>query len=113
MHDLGRDDRSDRTHTVEFVGGQIGERRELGEGRNGRGPPTPGAGSKCCTGRRMGGWWSMSRTGAAGREKPNTCTLVQATPEDFVPNGRFYDLGVECGLDQSRPLNLDEALTTE
>ena len=100
----------DRTRKVEFVGEMLGELRELGEGRDGS--PTDTRGTTQTLYRTEDGRMVVYvEDWSHWQGEPNTYTLVEATDADFEPNGRFYDLGVECGLPQSRSLTLDEALT--
>ena len=102
----------DTRREVRFVGEPLGERSEMGSGRDGG--PTDTRGTTEALYRAEDGRlvvhvcdWSK------WQGEPSTYELVSAQPADFAPLGRFYDLGRECGLEQARPLTLDEALATE
>ncbi len=98
-----------RTRSAEFVAERVGEYRELGTGRDGR--PTDTRGTIQVLYRAEDGRLVVHiQEWSKWQGEPTIFSLVQAGPADFEPGGRFYDLGVESGVEQSRPLTLDEAL---
>ena len=95
----------DTRRKVVFEGEKLGERKEYGMHQ---GRPSDTRGTIETLYRTASGLVVHVEEWSRWQGEPNIETLHKITEDDLQPGGRFYDLGLACGL--ARPLTLDEAL---